>query len=197
MRAGLHVLGAHQVEEQPRTDRLQSLLGGGLRERLLLREGLAAHPRHVRPHELRHLRRHLQADRLAGADAAHAERALRKVAEGHVLAERHRRAGRECLLDVDARRVHLVEEGEAARRGDAAALELKHLISANLGVLSGALGNPLRRRSLEHLEPGAQQDHLAVSLVEEYDALDAVEPSREEVPRDLHDDESVSDQLVD
>jgi len=54
--AGLHVLCPHQVEQQPRADGLERLLGRRLREGLLLVERDAAHARHVSPHQLRHLR---------------------------------------------------------------------------------------------------------------------------------------------
>ena len=69
------------------------------------------------------LRRNEQRDRLTGADGTHAEGSLCEVAEGHVLAEGHRRARRERLRHIDARRVHLIEEGEAPVRRDAAASE--------------------------------------------------------------------------
>ena len=91
-------------------------------------------------------------DRLPLADAAHAVRALRVVAEGQVLAERQHRARARRLRDVHARRVHLVVEREAALLGHAAPLEV-------------------------HRRPAdAQQDLLVPALLEVDDALDEPAP---------------------
>ena len=69
-------------------------------------------------HELHHLRDDEQANRLAQADAAHPERSLRVVSEGHVLAEGEHGDRVRHVADVGAGRVHLVVEAEAAVERD-------------------------------------------------------------------------------
>eukprot|EP00047_Mylnosiga_fluctuans_P003331 m.228581 g.228581 ORF g.228581 m.228581 type:complete len:1047 (-) comp11764_c0_seq1:9565-12705(-) len=98
--------------------------------------------------ELLDLGDEVQHDRLALADAAHAERALRIVAEGHVLSDGQGRARVRGLGNVHARRMDLVVEREAALGWQA------------------ALGQR------QALQPGPQQDHLAVLAVEEDHALE-------------------------
>mmetsp|Transcript_32089 Transcript_32089/g.84010 ORF Transcript_32089/g.84010 Transcript_32089/m.84010 type:complete len:328 (-) Transcript_32089:4091-5074(-) len=111
-------------------------------------------------HELVDLGYDEQRHRLPLADAAHAEGALREVAEDHVLAERERGARRERAFDVNARRVDLVVEGEALVDGDAALAQLEH-----------AARRP-------------NQDHLLIVLVEEDHAFaPRGEPIREQQRR--------------
>ena len=133
---------------------------GRVAEPLLFGGGPPPQPRHLDADEVRHLRREHSVI-VWPRPTARIEGALRKVAEGHVLADRHRRARRQRLLDVDAEGVHLVEEGEATLRRDAAAGER------------------------EHLEPRAQQDHLAVGFVEEDDAVHRRQPVLQQVARHL------------
>ena len=155
--ARLHILTPHQVHHEPRAHDAQQRLVRRLAQRPLLVEWHAAHACDLDSNQMRHLRRDEQRDRLARAHGTHPEGTLRKVAEGHVLAEGHRRLRRERLSDVDSRRVHLIEEGEAPVRRDAAAGEG------------------------EHAEAGAKQDDLAVLIVEEDDPLHSFEAVREQV----------------
>ena len=71
-------------------------------------------------HKMSDLRSDQKSNRLTGTDGTHTEGALSKVSKRHVLAESHRRTGGEGLLHVDACRVDLIEECEAAVWGDAA-----------------------------------------------------------------------------
>eukprot|EP00964_Phaeocystis_antarctica_P033283 scaffold18892_cov64-Phaeocystis_antarctica.AAC.8 len=89
------------------------------------------------------------------------EGALREVAEDHVLAQREHGVRAEELLDVHARRVHLVVEGEAPLERHA------------------ALGE------LDHLEAHAQQRHLAVETIEEDDGVHLGQPAQQQLLRHL------------
>ena len=127
----LQPLRADRVEEEPRRDVLD--LGARavrVRHRRELRRPrvalqAVADGRLAREEAL-DLRHDEEDDRLALADAAHAVRALRVVAERQVLAERHHRARARRLGDVHARRVHLVVKREAALLGHVAPLEVHH-----------------------------------------------------------------------
>lgn len=54
----LHLLGAHQVDHEPRADCSQLRLGGHVAQRLPLRQDRAVHAANLRAHEMRHLQRH-------------------------------------------------------------------------------------------------------------------------------------------
>jgi hypothetical protein len=97
-------------------------------------------------HQCVHLGRHQQVDALALRDAAHAVGALCVVAEHHVLPERQRSDDAGRVLDVHARRVHLIDEGEAAVERDAGLIDAQHAAR------------------------GAHQHNLSIALIAEDDA---------------------------
>ena len=82
---------------------------------------------------------------------------LSVVTERHVLAQGEHRARAEHVLDIHARRVHLIIEGEALLFADAALSEL------------------------EHSTRGAHKDHLPVELIEEDHALEVLEAVGQQV----------------
>ena len=110
----LHALRLHRVDDEP---------GRNILERLNLAHDpggiVALHLAQLALDELLHLGDHEHGDALPDADAAHPVSALRELAEHHVLSEREGRARGERVLDVHARRVDLVVEGEALLEADA------------------------------------------------------------------------------
>ena len=102
----LDALHLHRVDHEPRRHLVQQLR---LRPALRVGQGGGRVSRlaELALHQLPHLRNDKHRDGLPLADAAHAEGALREVAEDHVLAERERGARGERVFDVHAGGVDL------------------------------------------------------------------------------------------
>mmetsp|Transcript_6475 Transcript_6475/g.23063 ORF Transcript_6475/g.23063 Transcript_6475/m.23063 type:complete len:336 (+) Transcript_6475:1033-2040(+) len=116
----------------------------------------------VGDNEPRHLRDDDKGHGLADAELAHAPRALRGVAQRHVLAERHGGAGVRVLFDVHARRVVVVKVDE----------ELLPLHSA-------------QRQRLGRSAVSADDDHRPIVVVEEACRVHADEAHIEHEARGL------------